>query len=82
MPSLRLTGEKMKKYRITDKLTADFLEMYCDGKCWLWRLFFGWRGSHFENEKWVYSIYYVPMKVAIRAELLARKYGGEFSIAN
>lgn len=70
----------MKKYQIKNKLTADFLEMYCEGKSWFWRLFFGWRGSHFENDKWVYSIYYVPMKIAIQAELKTHEYEGEISI--
>ena len=54
--------------------------MYCEGKGWFWRLFFGWRGSHFENDKWVYSIYYVPMKIAIQAELKTHEYEGEISI--
>lgn len=33
----------MTKYHVCDELVADFLFMYCEGKSFLWQMFFGWR---------------------------------------
>lgn len=53
----------MKKYIIYDELLNDFLGMYCEGKGYLWNAFFGWRGQHYKNQKWEYSIFIIPRKI-------------------
>lgn len=38
----------MKKYWIDNECMIDFIEMYCEGKSFLWRCFFGWRKTSFK----------------------------------
>ena len=64
----------MKKYYIDNECMVDFVEMYCEGKSYLWNLFFGWRRSHFRNETWIYSIYRIPKKIYQMAIAMAKKY--------
>ena len=66
----------MKKYYIDNECMVDFVEMYCEGKSYLWNLFFGWRRSHFRNETWIYSIYMIPEKIYQMAIDMAKKYDG------
>ena len=53
----------MIKYSTNDELVADFLFMYCEGKSFLWRMFFGWRMT----KKDVY-VFLIPNKAIIAAE--------------
>lgn len=32
-------------YKTNDELIADLLFIYCEGKSFLWRMFYGWRGT-------------------------------------
>ena len=64
----------MKKYCIDNECMLDAIIMYCEGKSRLWNLFFGWRGAHFSDGAWAYSIYMIPERVYQMATNIAKKY--------
>lgn len=35
----------MKLYVENDMIMQELCILYCDSKSWLWRMFFGWRGT-------------------------------------
>lgn len=65
----------MKKYWVDNECMIDFIEMYCEGKSFLWRWFFGWRKTSFKpigNLRW--KAYIIPKKIYQEALVLAKKY--------
>lgn len=53
----------MKKYLIDNGCMEDFLEMYCEGKTFLWNAFFGWRKTVFSKDDQKCSYYIVPERI-------------------
>ena len=65
----------MKKYKITNIAIADLLEFYCEGKSKIWKLFFGWRCTHWDTKgNFLYCEYIVPNKILVEAVKLSRKF--------
>ena len=65
----------MKTIPIMDDLTADLLLMYCEGRSYLWRIFFGWRRTQMFP---TYSVYYfrgIPDDILKVAKRTAQRYG-------
>lgn len=48
-------------------------ELYCEGKPFWWRWFFGWRGT-FRGENGFYCYYILPRKIFRKIYLFAEKY--------
>lgn len=53
----------MKKYLIDNDCMADFLEMYCEGKTFLWNVFFGWRETVYSKDGQERRYYIVPERI-------------------
>lgn len=64
-------------YKTNDELVADFLLMYCEGKSFLWNMFFGWREAKYLLDGTSYYTFKVPRKIWQKAERVAKKYGYE-----
>ena len=64
-------------YKTNDELVTDFLLMYCEGKSFLWNMFFGWRETKVLLDGTNYCTFKVPRKIWQKAEEVAKKYGYE-----
>jgi hypothetical protein len=53
----------MKTYLITDDKQSCLLDMYCQGKSFLWCMFFGWRKTIVISDSEQVRYYKVPYKV-------------------
>lgn len=67
----------MTIYKTNEEIIADFLFMYCEGKSFLWTMFFGWRESRVLSDGSNLYTFKVPRKVWQMAEEIAKKYGYE-----
>lgn len=65
----------IRKMYVDNTCVADFLNMYCMGKSFLWNLFFGWVKTVYNADGTIHhSIYAVPYPIYMEAEDLSHKY--------
>lgn len=64
-------------YKTNNEMVADFLLMYCEGKSFLWNMFFGWRETKILPDGSNLCTFKVPRKVWQMAEKVAKRYGYE-----
>ena len=69
--------KKMVIYKSDNEMVADLLLMYCEGKSFLWNMFFGWRESKvLPNGSNLYT-FKVPRNIWQMAEKVAKRYDYE-----
>jgi hypothetical protein len=66
---------KMVIYRTNDEMVIDLLLMYCEGKSFLWNMFFGWRETKTLSDGSQICMFKVPRNICQMAEKVAKKYG-------
>lgn len=69
--------KKMVIYKSNDEMVTDFLLMYCEGRSFLWNLFFGWRETKVLSDGTNMCTFKVPRKIYKMAEKAAKRYGYE-----
>lgn len=67
----------MKTYPVLTEEEALLLEMYCEAKPLLWRMFFGWRKTKNLGENGSTYYYKVPKRAYKLCQLYARRLGVE-----
>lgn len=53
----------MKTYSVTNDKQACLLDMYCQGKSFLWRMFFGWRRTVYISDSEQIRYFKVPYEI-------------------
>ena len=69
--------KKMVIYKSDNELVTDLLLMYCEGKSFLWNMFFGWRETRVLFDGSQICVFKVPRDIWQMAEKVAQRYGYE-----
>ena len=69
-------------FLVTTDVEALLLEMYCAGKPFWWKWFFGWRKTKHLGVNGTGSYYKVPYKIFLQCENFARELANEFDCPN
>ena len=65
---------------VTTEEEMALLDMYCEGRSFIWRMFFGWRRTKkVGTMNWYY--YRVPKRICLLVEEYAKKYLGVTTIS-
>lgn len=68
---------KMIIYTTNDKMVIDILLMYCEGKSYLWNMYFGWRETRILSDGSQICVFKVPRNICQLAENVAKRYSYE-----
>lgn len=66
--------EKKVIYKTNDEMVTNFLLMYCEGKSFLWNMFFGWRETKVLSDGSNFCTFIIPRNIGQMAEKIAKRY--------
>ena len=67
----------MITYKTNNEMVIDFLLMYCEGKNFLWNMFFGWRRTKVLPDGSNLCTFKIPRRIKEMAEEVAKRYSYE-----
>lgn len=68
-----MSSKKLVRVETKDELTSHLLSLYCEGRSFIWNMFFGWRKTSYEKGYPVYT-YVVPRSISELCKTIAKNY--------